>query len=157
MASQEESTTHLTLLAFTGTRSGMTDAQKKTVRELLIRLHPSAVRHGDCVGADADFHAIAAAQQIPIFIHPPINPTFRANLPSPVLPMPPKEYLARNRDMVDASKHLIAAPKEAIEQPTGGTWYTVRYAMKMRKFIYVVWPSGVIDESGRFDKMGSGR
>ena len=43
---------------FTGTRAGMTNAQKVLVRSCLKLGKPAIVRHGGAHGADTEFHAI---------------------------------------------------------------------------------------------------
>lgn len=53
------------VIGFTGTRHGMTNAQRDTVLKLLSeKLTPSSAVHGDCVGADADFDAICTSLDI---------------------------------------------------------------------------------------------
>lgn len=133
----------LETLAFTGTREGMTDAQKKTVVELIAWAKPAMARHGDCVGSDADFHTIMRGwfRHIPISIHPPTNARLRARCMGGAV-VPPKPYLERNREMVDGSRYLIATPKESTEQAKGGTWHTVRYAAKQGRQVFLVWPDG---------------
>ena len=43
-------------LGFTGTRRGMTSDQQIRVTLLVAELGPKEAHHGDCVGADAEFH-----------------------------------------------------------------------------------------------------
>jgi hypothetical protein len=43
-------------VGFTGTRKGMTPQQRVAFAELVITLRPTQAHHGDCVGADAEFH-----------------------------------------------------------------------------------------------------
>jgi hypothetical protein len=46
-------------IGFTGTRHGMTPAQRHAVSQLIAELAAGAAftaHHGDCVGADAEFH-----------------------------------------------------------------------------------------------------
>jgi hypothetical protein len=130
-------------LTFTGTRDGMTEAQQKTVVNLLNAVKPDVVRHGDCIGADAQFHRIIRNffPNIRIIIHPPSSPGLRARCAFGEM-MPPQPFLARNRDMVNASSIVIAAPKESQAQNGGGTWYTARYASKMWRQVCVVLPDG---------------
>ena len=51
------------VIGFTGTRNGMSEKQTERVREILSicreELRYLCVMHGDCVGADADFDALA--------------------------------------------------------------------------------------------------
>lgn len=52
------------VIGFIGTSKGMTPYQKQRVSELLRELTPALVRHGDCVGADTEFHQIANSLNI---------------------------------------------------------------------------------------------
>lgn len=52
-------------------------------------------------------------------------------------------YLARNREIVNASDLMIAAPFEYFEEMRGsGTWATIRYTQRRRKTLIIVWPNG---------------
>lgn len=135
-------------VGFTGTREGMTLAQKEAVAELLDRLDANTVHHGDCVGADADFHLIAISRGSEVVIHPPKKEDLRAYCGGKgVTVHPPKSYLARNRDIVDDSEALIVTPKEDSVQPKGGTWYTFGYANTTKKPFFLVWPDGSVWDS----------
>lgn len=130
------------IVGFTGTRNGMTDNQLEALRLLLSTSGVEEVHHGDCVGSDAQFHRIATELGISVVIHPPTNSKLRAFCESTRYE-PPKEYLARNRDIVSASDLLVAAPKEADEPEPGrgqGTWSTVRYARRFDRTLRVLWP-----------------
>lgn len=39
-------------IGFTGTREGMTQAQKDVFASLVARIEPDEFHHGDCVGSD---------------------------------------------------------------------------------------------------------
>lgn len=122
-------------IGFTGTQKGMTSHQKSNVREMLIRLttgfNITEAHHGDCIGADAEFHGILreVAPQIPITIHPPENESKRAFCTGTTV-LEAKPYLERNHLIVNSIDILIAAPGEMEEQIRSGTWATVRYARK---------------------------
>ena len=83
-------------IGFTGTRNGMSLEQKHNVRVLMLTIlhdYGSAERqahHGDCVGADAEFHEIAESLGFFTVGHPPSNPSLRAfckvNYAHPPLP-----------------------------------------------------------------------
>lgn len=126
------------ILAFTGTRRGMTPDQKARVHAYLARVTPTEVHHGDCIGADVDFHAIASALDIPVVVHPPILPTLRAFCTSDRI-LPPKPYLDRDRDMVDLADALLATPARG--RQSGGTWYTVQYARRAGREVLVIYPT----------------
>ncbi|MHA1286395.1 MAG: hypothetical protein ACTSPB_03210 [Candidatus Thorarchaeota archaeon] len=136
-------------VGFTGTRKGMTPEQKDTVQMVLSKWLVDEVHHGDCIGADEDFHRISECMGYKIIIHPPKNSRYRAYCGGPFRPthvLPEKDYLDRNRDIVDASDVLIATPNSYRERIRSGTWYTIRYAGRRGKRVIIVYPSGCIDE-----------
>ena len=101
------------VIGFTGTSK--TPYQKQSVLELIQQLMPDLVRHGDCVGADTDFHEIACSLNIPTCIHPPDNDSKRSFCQSDCI-LPEKPYLNRNKDIVDMSNLLIATPETTKEK-----------------------------------------
>lgn len=136
-------------VGFTGTRNGMTPQQHFSVRHLLTGfLERDAVTlvHGDCVGADAEVHAIALELRelrgpVRIEILPCDFPNMRAHCQGGHV-HPVTTPFRRNRTIVDFASVILAAPATADEQPRGGTWYTVRYSRKVGRRIYVVAPDG---------------
>ena len=85
-------------LGFTGTRRGMTDAQKERITALLLLFHPRQAHHGDCIGADKQFHELVQ-QVLPateIIVHPPDNERLRAYCVGEDT-WPAKSYLVRDR------------------------------------------------------------
>src|SRR5690349_20692433 len=106
-------------VGFTGTREGMTQAQRSAVQEILsTRTGIEKGHHGDCVGADADFHKLLVEQGIRVKGHPPIKDDFRAFCEFDEFERP-KNYYARNRDIVNESDIMIVTPKEDSVQPKG--------------------------------------
>jgi hypothetical protein len=132
------------VIGFTGTRKGMTNDQKEKIKRILSDhdRFPKIVyvRHGDCIGADCEFHEIAVSMNIPVIIHPPIDDKNRANCNKFIECWPKKQYLDRDRDIVNNSDVLMAAPNTNKEKLRSGTWYTVRYARKMGKPIIMIYP-----------------
>jgi hypothetical protein len=138
---------------FTGSRHWLTKSQQKALVKILgaRRPHPEdpddsrTFHHGDCVGADAWACEHAASTMGFLTVaHPPIKPRWRAFTDSDVI-LPPKGYLERNDDIVEACEELIACPKrEEILQPRSGTWYTIRQARKQGRSIVIIHPSGRI-------------
>ena len=128
-------------IGFTGTRYGMTDVQKNAFRTFLYYLKHHykelTLHHGDCIGADADAHEIAQEVGCKIHIHPGHSAKNQTDLSNGANCQgadkihKSKTHFARNRDIVDASSEIIAAPKDNIEK--GGTWYTINYAKKNYK------------------------
>lgn len=149
-------------VGFTGTRHGMTPAQLDAVVMLvkqLAEVDELCGHHGDCVGADAEFHDVMRKYARSIVIHTPLDPSHRAfcerdqeyewgQACTGVIGLPGKTHFARNRDIVDQSRVMIAAPFESSRQERGGTWYTYDYARKKNKPMACVLraPSGVMLE-----------
>jgi hypothetical protein len=140
-------------VGFTGTRHGMTPEQADEFRSWIKGIQPTEFHHGDCVGADDQaatiVHNVMGAA-CKIVSHPPIDDRFRAYNPHADESCEPKEYHARNRDIVDATGQTIGAPKDPapetpyhpMPKPHGGTWYTLGYAEKRGKARRIMWPDG---------------
>lgn len=138
-------------LGFTGTQIGMTPEQRDSVILFLEGSAPVSVHHGDCIGADADFHDLVQRYlpEANIHIHPPKNPTKRAFCKGGQYVHPIKDYLDRNIDIVNESDELLAIPKDFEEEQRSGTWFTVRQARKRGKVIHIIYPDGkMVREEG---------
>lgn len=131
------------IVAFTGTRRGMTRYQHECLFQSLTMLRDEifAAQHGDCIGSDAQFHTICLAFGIQVEIHPCNIPGLRAHCQHSVAESRPKPPLERNRVLVDTSEVLIAAPFEAEEVLRSGTWATIRYARKIGRRIIHLHPT----------------
>ena len=138
------------ILTFTGTRHGMTFLQRVQVAGLIAELKPEIVNHGDCVGADAEFHELVRLRlpDTKIVIWPGPDGPFRAHKKGDEI-KPEMTHLARNRAMVDAASVVVGTPYEMERQERGGTWYTIGYARKKKRDRYVVWPGGGIGDVDR--------
>jgi hypothetical protein len=143
-------------LAVSGTRNGMTDAQRVAFCDLLdgIPFQIARVRHGDCIGVDADAHKIVRSRlgdATCIHIHPPRNKREHAaceQTDGPTHVHPDDDFLKRDRAMVDASDVVMAFPRGFKEQPRGsGTWVVIRYAKKKRVPLHVVFPDGRVEST----------
>lgn len=111
-------------VGFTGTRRGMSEAQRRQLVAVLCQLYARRLpmaefHHGDGDGADQEAAALAVGEvgvpETGVIKHPP--KAFTA-----------KELLARNREIVDCVSVLVAAPLHDKEELRSGTWATVRYA-----------------------------
>ena len=129
-------------LGFTGTRSGLTDIQRIDVKNILESYSSVniVVHHGDCIGADTDFHKICReiGHNIKIVIHPPIDVKLRAFNSGDVC-LSPKKYIKRNHDIVNNTTLLIACPHDKTKEINrSGTWATIRYASKHLKPVKLI-------------------
>jgi predicted Rossmann fold nucleotide-binding protein DprA/Smf involved in DNA uptake len=123
----------------------MLESQKNSLKGLLEAAVAIAgesekviLHHGDCKGADAEAHEIALAAGCEVIIHPPVKRAMRAYCQGARENLPFKDYLERDRCIVDSTIGIIAAPKSDKEERRSGTWYTVRYARKMNKRVYIL-------------------
>lgn len=131
-------------IGFTGTRKGMTTAQKQSVSDYIKSLSLDAAHMGDCIGADADFYEIIRQHgDIRTVGHIPDNDSLRTRLVYDE-EMPPQPYLKRNQDIVDDSDILIATPDSYTEVSRSGTWATIRYAKKRGIPVVIVNPDGSV-------------
>lgn len=131
---------------FTGTRNGLNQIQQNEIINLLkndlTNGNTIEVHHGDCVGADCDFHVLCEKlntninANIKIVIHPPNIKTLRAYCKSDHIEKE-KKYLERNIDIVDQTNILIACPLSKNEELRSGTWMTIRNARKKNKKVII--------------------
>lgn len=135
-------------VGFTGTREGMTSAQKATFKEELSRLlrefgQPAEFHHGDCVGADAEAWNIADDMGFNIHRHPPLNP-FRQASTNWDVDYAPKHYRERNRNIVRLTDFLFACPLTSTPRNSGGTWYTYQHAHQQGSYkrAMLIYPDG---------------
>lgn len=139
------------IITFTGTRQGMTVKQMNQVKNLLIQHQPSKVLHGDCYGADTEFHGIVVNHRAflgirrsePVIEIHPSNLNSRANNDGDSI-LPPDDPIRRDRRMVDLCDRVIGTPKSINEELRSGTWTTIRYAKRIGKIVYVIQPDGTI-------------
>ena len=130
-------------IGFTGTQAGVTDYQFDAIATALRSLQThgfTEFHNGDCVGADATASVIAGSLGYTIILHPPLNESKRAWSKCDYS-RPAKEYLDRNHDIVDESDFMIATPYNNDEELRSGTWATIRYAIKQKKRILIIYPN----------------
>lgn len=137
-------------IGFTGTRNGMTYEQKRAIcecLELYLELGYREVHHGMCIGADADFHELAASYSFIIHGHPGVNRSGKCNTRADLKGLfiyKEEPFIVRDKHIVNQSTLLMATPATPIEELRSGTWATIRYARMVRKFIIIVNPDGSI-------------
>lgn len=134
-------------IAFTGTRKGLTPHQKDTLLHLFDELEYNfTIFHGGCSGADREMHELTADAPYMIVVYPGDAGQRewalrkREEGGDNIEVRNRKDYLRRNRDMVDACHLLIACPDTNEEQLRSGTWSTVRYAKKTHTPTLVIYP-----------------
>jgi len=111
-------------IGFTGTQRGMTDAQKNTLRKMVP--NDAELHHGRLRWEPMQRRMIFSVfTELRCVGHPPSNPTKRAYKLVDEW-RSEKEYLERNKDIVNETGMLIATPAEATEQLRSGTWSTIR-------------------------------
>lgn len=130
-------------VGFTGTKEDMTQAQEKQFKYILTQVGLTEFHHGDCVGADLHAHNIVryCFKNAVIHSHPPVATSRRAYATADI-EHEPKDYLERNRDIVDETTLLIATPLTSNEILRSGTWSTIRYAVKRSKNLWIIDPEG---------------
>jgi hypothetical protein len=131
-----ETQSYVLYLGFSGRSSGLTEPQRKTLRELLDAHDRSSciALHNDGVGADQEFAALAAELG------------FRVKVTrSDLNPMP------RNRELADLCAKLFAAPPTDFLLAKGsGSWETIKYVWKRGKHAFIILSDGrlVTDKAG---------
>ena len=131
------------ILGVTGTSRGATIEQMRKIRCFIEDNDVKILHHGDCIGVDVQTAKIAEFMGVKTVCHPPSNPAARARHASTVI-LPEKEYLDRNRDIVEAVDHMIVVPFEKEEILRSGTWMTYRYAKKRDVGRTIIFPDGTL-------------
>jgi hypothetical protein len=134
-------------VGFTGTRWDVPIAQRDGLHIEMMKLaseyrndHVSA-HSGDCVGADKVFHELAQTFSWDTVGHPPLEGKLRAFCKYD-FEREPAPYLERNRHIVHMAQIMLACSDSYVEKPKGGTWFTIRYAVSLRKPVIIVFPDG---------------
>ena len=133
-------------LGMTGTRDGMTKEAKVSFCKFLEGQEITEGHHGDCKGADTDFHSELEKRKIRIVVHPPTNSKARSFCKGAKI-CKPKPYLVRNCTIVEATEMLVAFPPTKKEILRSGTWSTIRYAKKKRRKIIIFHKEGSVEET----------
>jgi hypothetical protein len=141
----------------TGTREGLTSAQRSAVREymagflkIVLPYHSLVFHHGGCVGADRHVHNVVRevwGKVARIVVHPASDqPETLCDWTDADELREPAPSLVRNRNIVDAiaGGSLYACPKLMREELRSGTWATIRASTKLRKGSVLFWPDGTV-------------
>jgi len=136
-------------VGFLGTTNGMTTKQYNAVSKYIMSLKPNSgfdFHHGQCIGADKQFHDIIYNNTMAtIIIHPPYEKkdVFEVKVNRRIIFLPPKSYLIRNMEIVLASEFLISAPSGMKDIMKSDVWTALKFAKsKMIDFIAIL-PNGV--------------
>lgn len=140
----------MSVIGITGTRAGTTPQQHARMASYIRHPATQEVHHGDCVGVDLEAHRVAAPLAgRRIIVHPPTDGKERAYAAqvhalhgAEIVVKQPKDYLARNRDIVDACDTLLAVPHGPEQLRGSGTWAAIRYARKIKRQLVIIWPDG---------------
>lgn len=139
-------------VGFTGTRNGMTEQQVSVFKDAIRFIGVENVtefHQGCCVGADEQ--AVLAMLDLgfpgdKIWAHLPENKSkifkFHKGLEN-IRIVQPKPYLERNKNIVERSDVLLAAPESGTEILRSGTWSTVRAGRVKKMPIKIILPSGL--------------
>jgi len=128
-------------IGMTGNRNGISEQALNKLKELLKSIEITEAHHGDCTGADENFHQIMVSFLIKIIIHPPDKNICRAYCQGDEI-RKEKSYLERNKDIVNECDALLAFPSSKTETLRSGTWSTIRYAKKTNKKTIIFYPDG---------------
>lgn len=137
-------------IGYTGTSQpgGMTQVQRAVLRQRLCYFRDVEFHHGDCINGDAQADEIARSLGFSIVEHPPLRVYARAFCEhrGQTMVLPPREFIPRNHDIVDAVNQMFAAPAQKEEQMRGsGTWATIRYARRIGKPLLIIYPDGTME------------
>lgn len=144
-------------VGFTGTRHGMSDAQRASFGTLIVfdvDTKPPHFHHGACKGADAEAARLVRYIDPDSFIvaHPGKSAGGGDNewldqesVADANEVRETQTHFARNRTIVDETDILVACPGDMIEQLRGGTWYTIGYARKVGRHVVIIWPDGRVE------------
>jgi hypothetical protein len=137
---------HLLSIGFTGSRTGMGPERQTQLERLLRRMSEGGrfvFHHGDCVGADAEAHAVARELGAWIVAHPayPLGHPMRAGRDADVV-LPTRPSLARNAVIVASADEMVATPNGP-EVQRSGTWSTIRAAWRAGLPVHLLLPEDV--------------
>lgn len=103
------------------------------------------LHHGDCIGADNFAHSAARLLGMRVVIHPPKKPDARAWNKGDEM-REEKDYLERNKDIVNETDLLIGLP-DGPEQLRSGTWSTLRHAARFGHPFAIITTGGYVFEN----------
>jgi hypothetical protein len=137
-------------VGFAGSRRGLTEAQKRALRDLLAELRPRELHHGGEAGANEELLAIVGeltrggAVEVPrVFCRPAAGGASTAAAGDVILQPRPRHE--RDLALVAACGLLVACPPDAPERRGSRVWVLVRRARRAGRPVRVVWPDGRVE------------
>jgi hypothetical protein len=146
------------IVGFTGTRSGCTERQLRSVANVLGCLSVTELHHGACLGADSEVAALCrsynqAGLRVRVVAHPGVSARGGLNdLRSKQAVEDSDEvreeatHFSRNRTIVRECEVLVACPPTNEEEKIGGTWYSINHARKVGRRVVICWPDGRVTD-----------
>jgi len=136
-------------IGMTGSREGISSSASDTLTrfKVLNKDNITEAHHGDCIGADENFHNNMVSSGIQVVIHPPDQNVMRAFCKGGII-RKAFPFLVRNHHIVDETGLLLAFPSTKKEILRSGTWATIRYAKKTNKKVIIIFPDGTCDFFG---------
>jgi hypothetical protein len=133
------------IVGVTGSRHGLTTAQRDWWENEIYANNFSEFHHGDCVGVDCETaEMVAEVGGCWIVAHPGDNPKWRAHCIASNDVLEPRPNLIRDRDIVDVVEYMYAFPGTVRPVPRSGTWYTIQYARAQKRELIIVYPDGTV-------------
>lgn len=133
----------------TGSRYGMSEAQEQAIHSAIgegVLDEFTDFHHGDCVGVDQQMYEIVSERLpgVKIHKHPALVSEFwRANTQTAHMEYDRIKPLLRNAHMVSLSSLVLAFP-QSMANRIGGTWFTINYAIDVKKNLRVIDPDGIV-------------
>jgi hypothetical protein len=146
-------------IGFTGTRNELPEPQRAALERLLTPseygLSRPIFHHGACKGADSFAATVAWGLNYDVIAHPGKSAHGGDNewlcpiaLEHSNEVRETKTHFARNRDIVNETELLIACPQHSdpiTAETKGGTAFTISYARKQGKPVWIVRPNGIVE------------
>lgn len=141
----------MNIISYTGSQKGTNSVQfEKLIAYLYFhyrRYGDFIGEHGDCVGGDEEFNSLCIDMGMETRIrpgYPSLNPrdiSKRAFCAANVI-YPPEPFLERNRKVAKEGDILLGCPFS--NEQKGGTWWTIRYALRLRKPTIIFYREGLV-------------
>lgn len=137
-------------VSFSGTRQGLSPYQLANLKKLLLSgRNFDAASHGNCRGGDVQFHKMLRDLYGYMFYIAVFPSTASTGAPLPKdaqYVADRKAPLERDKDIVNFGRHQLIAAPLGPEIRHSGTWSTIRYAIKRKVPVEILWRSKELEE-----------